>query len=212
MLCRFGETAGVQRIVRSATANDRESILDVLEAAFVTEPAFEHFFGDAYDAHARTFLAFLLDLRVAGGITWVEEVDGAIVAASLWDRPGGPTLSAAEQESMWRVAADPFGPAIEERLDSYEALVHGLGPAGAHYYLGVIGSDPAARGRGHGAAVLRPGLAASDASGLPTFLETGTESNLGFYARFGFAVSAELDLEDGTHIWCLTRQPGASVG
>jgi predicted N-acetyltransferase YhbS len=113
---------------------------------------------------------------------------------------------------MWRTAADQFGPAIEERLDRYDAAVHGLGPSGEHYYLGVIASDPAARGRGHGSAVLRPGLEAADAAGLQTFLETGTEGNLGFYARFGFTVTGELDLDDGTRIWCLTRPPHASVG
>ena len=113
---------------------------------------------------------------------------------------------------MWRAAADQFGQLIETRLDSYDAAVHDLAPRGDHYYLGVIASDPTARGRGHGAAVLQPGLAAADASGLPTFLETGTEGNVGFYARFGFGVSSELDLDDGTTIWCLTRPPGASVG
>ena len=113
---------------------------------------------------------------------------------------------------MWRAAADRFGPAIEQRLDAYDALVHDVGPTGDHYYLGVIGSDPAARGRGHGSAVLRPGLDAADAAGLPTFLETGTEGNVGFYRRFGFEVTAELDLDDETRVWCLTRPPGASVG
>jgi predicted N-acetyltransferase YhbS len=202
----------MQRIVRPASALDREPILDVVEAAFVTEPAFSHFFGDAYEAHAREFLAFLLDLRMADGIVWVEEADAHIAAVSMWDPPGGPTLGALEQEVLWRAAADKFGPEIEQRLDAYDALVHDCGPAGDHYYLGVIGSDPAARGRGHGSAVLRPGLEAADTAGVPTFLETGTEGNLGFYARFGFAVTAELDLDDGTHVWCLTRPPGAPVG
>lgn len=202
----------MQRLVRPASAKDREPILDVVEAAFVTEPAFAHFFGDAYDAHARELLAFLLDLRMAGGIVWVEEADARIAAVSMWDPPGGSTVGLPEQEVLWRAAADRFGPAIEQRLDAYEALVHGLGPAGDHYYLGVIGSDPAARGRGHGAAVLRPGLAAADAAGVPTFLETGTEGNIGFYSRFGFVVTAELDLDDGTRVWCLTREPEASIG
>jgi hypothetical protein len=59
---------------------------------------------------------------------------------------------------------------------------------------------------------MRPGLEAADADGLPSFLETGTEGNLGFYSRFGFEVSGELDLGDGTTIWCLTRPAGASLG
>lgn len=197
----------MQRNVRPAEAADREQVLDLLEAAFVTEPAFAHFFGSDYGAYARTFLAFLFDLRLAGGIIWVEEDAGRVVAASLWDPPGGPTLAQSGQERLWREAADRFGLLIEQRLDAYDAQVHELGPRQLHYYLGVIASDPNARGRGHGAAVLRPGLAAADAAGMSTFLETGTESNLGFYGRFGFAVTATLDLADGTRIWCLTRPP-----
>ena len=67
----------MQRTVRPASALDREPVLDVVEAAFVTEPAFAHFFGDAYQTHAREFLSFLFDLRLAGGLMWVEEVDAA---------------------------------------------------------------------------------------------------------------------------------------
>jgi GNAT superfamily N-acetyltransferase len=202
----------MSRLVRPASSDDRERILDVLESAFVTEPAFHHFFGVGYADHARTFLAFLLDLRLGGGRVWVEEMGGEVVSASLWDPPGGPALGADEQEALWRRAADQFGPAIEARLDEYDETVHDLAPRGPHYYLGIIASDPAARGRGHGAAVLRPGLLAADSAGVETYLETGTEENVGFYARFGFGVSAELTLGDGTRIWCLTRPPATPLG
>ena len=200
------------RLVRPASISDRERILDVASASFVTEPAFAHFFADAYDAHARVFLGFLLDLRITGGLVWVEERDGVVVAVSMWDPPGGPRLDDARQEALWRAAADQFGPQIEARLDAYDATVHDLAPEGDHYYLGVIASAPDARGRGHGAAVLQPGLDAADVAGLPTYLETGTEANVGFYARFGFGVSHELDLGDGTTIWCLTRPPVTPLG
>ena len=95
----------MQRIVRPASALDREPILDVVEAAFVTEPAFGHVFGDAYDPHARELLAFLLELRMAGGIVWVEEADARIAAVSMWDPPGGSTVGLSEQEVLacgWR--------------------------------------------------------------------------------------------------------------
>jgi GNAT superfamily N-acetyltransferase len=202
----------MQRVVRSASEDDRDAIVDVCTAAFVTEPAFDHFFAGEYLPHARVFLAFLLNLRLAGGLVWVEEVDGRVVSASLWDPPGGTQLPQQQQDAMWDAAAATFPADAVARLDSYDQRVHELGPRDDHYYLGVIASDPAARGRGHGAAVLRPGLVAADAAALPSFLETGTEGNLGFYSRFGFGVTGELPLEDGTRIWCLTRPPGASLG
>jgi ribosomal protein S18 acetylase RimI-like enzyme len=202
----------MQRVVRAASAADREAILDVCTAAFVTEPAFDHFFQDQYGTHARPFLAYLLDVRLAGGLVWVEEVDGRVVAASMWDPPGGANVPQQTQDAMWAVTTEDFPAGAVARLDRYDDRVHGLGPKADHFYLGIIASDPSARGRGHGSAVLRPGLAAADAAGVDSFLETGTESNLGFYTRFGFGVSGEIDLEDGTRIWCLTRPPGASLG
>jgi GNAT superfamily N-acetyltransferase len=202
----------MKRVVRAASPSDRDAIVDLCAAAFVTEPAFTHFFRDEYEPHARVFLAFLLDLRFAGGLVWVEEVEGRVVSASMWDPPGGTQLTQSEQDARWDAVAATFPSAAVGRLDAYDERVHALGPRGDHYYLGVLASDPAVRGRGHGAAALRPGLMAADGAGLVTFLETGTEGNLGFYFRFGFEVTGELDLADGTRIWCLTRPPGASLG
>ena len=202
----------MHRVVRAASAADREAILDVCTAAFVTEPAFAHFFNSDYEPHARTFLAYLLDVRLAGGLVWVEEADERIAAVSMWDPPGGATVPQALQDEMWAKTTAAFPSDVAARLDHYDEQVHAFEPAGKHYYLGVIASHPERRGRGHGAAVLCPCLAAADAEGLDTFLEPGTESNLTYYARFGFGVTATLDLADGTRIWCLTRPPGASLG
>jgi ribosomal protein S18 acetylase RimI-like enzyme len=202
----------MNRVVRAASVDDRDAIIELCTAAFVTEPAFAHFFHHHYDPHARAFLAFLLDLRLAGGLVWVEEVDGRVVSASMWDPPGGTQLPQSDQDARWDAVAATFPPAAVRRLDDYDERVHAVGPREDHYYLGVLASDPAVRGRGHGAAALRPGLQAADAAGLASFLETGTEDNLGFYSRFGFEVSGELDLGDGTTIWCLTRPAGASLG
>lgn len=198
--------------MRAASDADREQILDVCTAAFVSEPAFRHFFRDAYDPHARSFLGCLLDVRLAGGIVWVGEVDGRIASASMWDPPGGNRLPQDDQDRMWFATMAAFPADAAARLDSYDERVHGLAPTTEHYYLGILASDPELRGRGHGGAALKPGLAAADAENLPTFLETGTESNLGFYAHFGFEVTGELELDGGTRVWCLTRPPNASLG
>lgn len=202
----------MQRVVRAASAADREGILDVGTAAFVTEPAFAHFFNNDYEPHARTFLNYLLEVRLEGGLVWVEEVDGRIAAVSMWDPPGGSTVPQATQDELWTKTTWSFPADVAARLEQYDQQVHALEPPGPHYYLGVIASHPDFRGRGHGAAVLRPGLEAADAAGVDCFLETGTESNLSYYTRFGFSVTGTLDLEDGTRIWCLTRPPGGSLG
>ncbi|WP_424216831.1 GNAT family N-acetyltransferase (plasmid) [Streptomyces sp. BI20] len=82
-------------------------------------------------------------------------------------------------------------------------------PAEPHWYLAVIGADPAAQGTGQGAALLRSGLAKADAAGLPAYLESSKEANLPFYEHFGFTVRDELSLPGGgPALWSMWREPG----
>ncbi len=81
--------------------------------------------------------------------------------------------------------------------------------AGPHYYLQVVGVSPAHTGRGLGRAMLEHALAMADGDGVPTYLETSNEANLGLYQKFGFAVVAELSTRGGgPPIWTMQRDPG----
>jgi GNAT superfamily N-acetyltransferase len=74
-----------------------------------------------------------------------------------------------------------------------------------HWYLAVLGTDPAAQGRGLGSAVLRGVLEQCDADGIGAYLESSKERNIDFYARHGFRVTAELPLPRGPRIWSMWR-------
>src|SRR4051794_2831075 len=81
-------------------------------------------------------------------------------------------------------------------------------PPEPHLYLAVLGTDPPAQGRGLGTAVLRPGLETCDREGLPAYLESSKESNVGFYSRFGFRVTEEVRMPGGgPRIWLMWREP-----
>lgn len=55
-----------------------------------------------------------------------------------------------------------------------------------HWYLMVIGIDPAKQGRGIGRALIEAILKRADEDGLPCYLETCVHANATFYARLGF--------------------------
>ena len=84
-------------------------------------------------------------------------------------------------------------------------------PPGAsrHLYLAVLGTEPAAPGPGRRVgAVLAPGLELCDREGLPAYLESSKESNVGFYARFGFRVTEEVRMpRGGPTVWLMWRDP-----
>jgi ribosomal protein S18 acetylase RimI-like enzyme len=76
-----------------------------------------------------------------------------------------------------------------------------------HWYLAVLGTDPAAQGQGLGSAVLAPVLEQCDVDGVGAFLESSKERNIAFYARHGFRVTAELRLPRGPKMWAMWRDP-----
>jgi ribosomal protein S18 acetylase RimI-like enzyme len=77
----------------------------------------------------------------------------------------------------------------------------------SHWYLSLLGTDPEARGRGLGSAVLQPVLERCDAEGVGVYLETSKERNIHFYARCGFRVTGELRLPRGPRMWLMWREP-----
>ena len=71
----------------------------------------------------------------------------------------------------------------------------------------MLGTDPAAQGRGLGSAVLRPVLEQCDRDGVGAFLESSKERNIDFYARHGFRVTSEIRLPRGPLMWQMWRDP-----
>lgn len=82
-----------------------------------------------------------------------------------------------------------------------------LHPSDPHYYVQVLGVDPAHQGRGYGRALLEPAVALADRDRAPAYLETTNPSNLGLYRRFGFAVLEELTLPGYPPLWTMRRDP-----
>jgi ribosomal protein S18 acetylase RimI-like enzyme len=77
----------------------------------------------------------------------------------------------------------------------------------SHWYLCILGTEPAAQGQGLGSALLAQVLARVDADGLPAYLESSSERNLALYGRHGFEVTSEVAIPGGPRIWPMWREP-----
>jgi len=77
-----------------------------------------------------------------------------------------------------------------------------------HWYLQIIGVDPAHQGEGFSSRLLRPVLERIDLERMPCFLETNNEKNAAIYRRFGFEVLSE-DKLPGTEVtsFAMLRKP-----
>jgi predicted N-acetyltransferase YhbS len=95
------------------------------------------------------------------------------------------------------------GPRLEE--------VHNVLAKEAHWYLMVLGVDPAKQGSGIGGSLIEPVIARADAAGVFCYLETFTASNLRFYKRRGFRIAAGGNIPNGgPDFWAMIRHPHAA--
>ena len=77
-----------------------------------------------------------------------------------------------------------------------------------HYYLFVVGVEPALQGRGHGKALLRALSARADSRGVPCYLEADREQNVKLYRSLGYEVLDEGLIEPiGLRMWPMRREP-----
>lgn len=127
---------------------------------------------------------------------------------AVWMGPDNWRLGGIELISMWRVAL-AFGAALPRALGVLNR-VEKLHPREPHWYLAVLGTEPASQGKGFGSAFLRPVLERCDEEGLPAYLESSKESNIAFYARHHFEVTGEVAVPGGPTIWPMWRAPQAA--
>ena len=97
-----------------------------------------------------------------------------------------------------------------DRFHNYETASKRFKPSQPHYYLGVLGVDPARHGKGEGLALVDAfcSLSESDSTSTGTYLETANPLNLGFYGRCGFTLTGEHELDAVTRLYCLFRPSG----
>jgi GNAT superfamily N-acetyltransferase len=70
-------------------------------------------------------------------------------------------------------------------------------PMEPHWYLKVIGVDPAWQGRGVASLLLRPRLNRCDQDGQPAYLEASKPDGVWMYEHFGFRRTGNVDMPEG---------------
>jgi ribosomal protein S18 acetylase RimI-like enzyme len=94
------------------------------------------------------------------------------------------------------------------RNDLYADSLHRRTVPGPHWYLFVIGVEPACQGQGIGGLLLRHGLARADREGLPVYLETHRPDNVSFYLKYGFEVAEEGRIPSSeVPVYAMVRRP-----
>ncbi|MFI8914298.1 GNAT family N-acetyltransferase [Streptomyces sp. NPDC053513] len=189
---------------KPALIDDASMVGRTLASAFGDDPMMQWFFPDAATREQGLDRYFTTLFTRQYGLHGVcERTDSA---AAFWVSPEGADKAVPDAETVQELVE-----ILGDRAPAFQQAVMAAaehGPTEPHWYLAVIGADPAARGQGHGSALLRSGLAKADAAGLPVYLESSKPDNLPVYEHFGFVVRDEFELPGGGPVlWSMKRAP-----
>jgi len=191
-----------EHAVRVAEAAEGEAVLDTLMLAFSSDPCLRYVLAGpaAFFKGFRPFATAMGGAALAQGSAWLAQ-DGA--AAALWLPPGMTSDRDAMLAVVGELAREEKLPVLGEVGDTM-ASYH---PEEPHWYLAMIGVDPARQGQGYGSAILKESLRRCDQDGVPAYLESSNPKNVPLYERHGFEVMGFVQPGDFPGIYPMIRPP-----
>ena len=176
--------------------------------AFQDDPLFACFIPDAAERKNKSLYLFQFCIRY--GLLY-----GEVYATS--PNLEGVAVWLPSEISLWRVIRSgvmllifKLGWKVISRMRpimKYLSSIHKSCVSFPHWYLFLIGVDPAFQGKGYARSLLKPMLARIDNEHLPCNLETQNQNNLPIYRHYGFKVIKDVIIP-GTklHHWLMLRE------
>jgi ribosomal protein S18 acetylase RimI-like enzyme len=194
--------------VRKATLADAPRLAQALASAFQDDPVIAWIFPDEHRRRAvlPAFMEFRLR-KLAFPHDEVWTTTGGAAAAVWLPPPGRWQLSRPRRLRLLPPLVRFLGLRTASVLAGLERMEKRHPHDPPHWYLFILGTEPAAQGRGLGSALLDQMLARVDAEGMPAYLESSNERNLALYGRYGFEVTSEVVIPGGPRIWPMWREP-----
>lgn len=189
--------------VQTAGVDDQSRLVAAIVLAFSVDPAARW----TYPA-PENYLKHFPDLvRIFGHRAFecgTAHFIGDAQAAALWLPPGvqpdEEALMAHFQRTVPEQDQDPLF-AVFEQMGRYH-------PDEPHWYLPLIGVDPAQQGNGYGSALLVHALRLCDENGTPAYLESSNPKNIPLYQRHGFEVLGTIQVGTSPPITPMLRRAG----
>jgi GNAT superfamily N-acetyltransferase len=188
--------------IKAATACDIDPVVNAIALAFRADPVAHWFFPDR-QRYLNYFPGFVKAFAGAafehGSGDCIEDFSGA----ALWLPPGvhpdEKALFTLLQHSIpKRDQANVF--ALLEQMDRNH-------PAEPHWYLPMIGVEPAKQGNGYGTALLKRGLERCDGEDKLAYLESSSPKNIPLYERHGFESIGAIQVGSSPRLFPMLRKP-----
>lgn len=202
-----GSDAPPAQDVRSIVRADAASVSATLARAFFDDPLMMFLLPDEDARRTKLPRLFALLLKLALPFGACDVTEG-YEAATLWRPPGHWHMPFWQYLVHGGTLLGVFGAGTLKVMNTMD-LVEKQHPKAPHWYLQVVGTDPAAQGKGFGGRVLRRQLARIDAAGMAAYLESSKDTNIPIYQRLGFELRGEIKVPGGPVLYPMWRDPKA---
>ena len=195
-------TAVETTAVRSAAMEEQPMVVDTIVLAFAADPVVRWCWPEA-----RQYLESMPAFTVAfagGGFSHdsaytTEGYGGAALGLPPDLHPDDNAVGDIVGQTVVRSRQNDLQTLMGKMADSH--------PDGPHWYLPMIGVDPACQNKGLGAALLRHALEQCDREGLPAYLESTNPRNVSLYLRHGFVAVGEIQAGSSPTVVPMLRLP-----
>lgn len=173
--------------IKTAVTADQPRATGILTLAFSTDPMARWSFPDP----AKYLTVFSLLAEAFGGRAFgkgTAYITDGFTGAALWLPPG----TSPDEDALIKLFNENTEGAIKEDMQGIFEQMEKYHPTGPHWYLPMIGVDPARQGAGIGGALMAEALKAVDRDGLIAYLESSNPRNISLYQRHGFEVIGEI--------------------
>ena len=176
-------------MVRTAADVDQAAVVHAIVLAFAADPIARWCWPDPHN-----YLTSMPDFtRAFAGGAFVHSsayFTAGYAGAALWLPPGvGP-----DEETLGGIVERTISESVRGDLMTMLEQMAASHPSEPHWYLPMIGVDPAYQNRGLGAVLMAHALERCDRDGLPAYLESTNPKNMTLYQRCGFQPLARIQV------------------
>jgi ribosomal protein S18 acetylase RimI-like enzyme len=188
--------------IKTAMASEKDPVIDVLVLAFSTDPAARWIYPDPHQ-YLSNFPSFV---QAFGGKAFTHRSAYCLedhAGAALWlppdVHPDEQAMVALMQSTVHeRNHKDAAG--VFEQMGRYH-------PNQPHWYLPLIGIDPARQGQGYGSALMQHALMPCDRDKTLAYLESSNPKNIPLYKRHGFELLGTIQVGASPPLFPMLRRP-----
>jgi ribosomal protein S18 acetylase RimI-like enzyme len=191
-----------QSTIKTVTPSNADQAIGTVVLAFSADPVARWFYPDPHD-----YLTYLPSfVRAFAGKAFeynsAYQIDG-YSGAALWLPPDVHP----DENMLIALLQRTIAEENQQNIFAFLEQMGGYHPNEAHWYLPMIGVDPAQQHKGYGSALLKHALTRCDRDNKLAYLESSSLRSIPLYERHGFELIGTIQVGSSPPLFPMLRRP-----